>query len=35
VGIAALWAATGVYLGRRFNAMNPPDSVSDTPLQVE
>ncbi len=23
-GIAALWAITGIYLGRRFNAMNPP-----------
>jgi AAA family ATP:ADP antiporter len=35
VGIAALWAGTGIYLGRRFNEMNPEDSTSDTPLQVE
>ena len=34
-GIAALWAGTGIYLGRRFNEMNPADSASDTPLQVE
>jgi AAA family ATP:ADP antiporter len=34
-GIAALWACTGIYLGRRFNEMNPADSASDTPLQVE
>jgi len=24
-GIAALWAVTGIYLGRRFKAMNPPE----------
>jgi ATP:ADP antiporter, AAA family len=24
-GIAALWAITGVYLGRRFMALNPPE----------
>jgi len=23
--IAALWAVTGIYLGRRFKAMNPPE----------
>ncbi len=25
-GIAAVWAVTGIYLGRQFNAMNPPDA---------
>jgi AAA family ATP:ADP antiporter len=35
VGIAALWAGTGIYLGRRFNEMNPAESAADTPLQVE
>jgi AAA family ATP:ADP antiporter len=34
-GIAALWAGTGIYLGRRFNEMNPAESAADTPLQVE
>ena len=34
-GIAALWATTGIYLGRRFNAMEAPDAVPDTALQVE
>ncbi|MEZ5502711.1 MAG: MFS transporter [Halioglobus sp.] len=33
-GIAALWAATGVYLGRRFQAMNPPGQTPDA-AQVE
>jgi hypothetical protein len=34
-GIAALWALTGIYLGRRFREMNPSDEISDTALQVE
>ena len=34
-GIAALWAFTGIYLGRRFREMNPSDEISDTALQVE
>lgn len=29
VGIAAAWAATGVYLGRRFNAMQPAESANE------
>ncbi|MCB1690785.1 MAG: MFS transporter [Halioglobus sp.] len=29
--VAALWALTGVYLGRQFNAMNPPDTPQDGP----
>ena len=28
VAIASLWALTGVYLGRRFNAMQPEDAES-------
>ena len=35
VGIAALWAATGIYLGRSFKAMNPPESPPDAALQAE
>jgi len=34
-GIAALWAATGIYLGRQFKQMNPPESLPDKALQVE
>jgi len=34
-GIAALWAATGIYLGRRFKEMNPAESPPDSALQVE
>ena len=34
-GIAALWAATGIYLGRRFKEMNPAESAPDRALQVE
>ena len=34
-GIAALWAATGIYLGRRFKEMNPAESPPDRALQVE
>jgi|TARA_R110002072_G_scaffold4764_5_gene33288 AAA family ATP:ADP antiporter len=33
--IAALWALTGIYLGRQFNQMTPPDSVPAAILQVE
>jgi AAA family ATP:ADP antiporter len=33
--IAALWALTGLYLGRQFNQMTPPESVPATALQVE
>tara|TARA_R110002049_G_scaffold23490_62_gene82894 strand:- start:4653 stop:5984 length:1332 start_codon:yes stop_codon:yes gene_type:complete len=25
--VAAVWALTGIYLGRQFNAMNPPDTA--------
>ena len=34
-GIAAMWAVTGIYLGRRFREMNPPDAIPDNALQVE
>ena len=39
-GIAALWAMTGIYLGRQFKQMNPADSADEgaskeQPLQVE
>ena len=33
--IAALWALTGIYLGRQFNQMTPPDSVLAAIPQVE
>ena len=33
--IAALWALTGIYLGRQFNKMSPPESVPPAALQVE
>lgn len=33
--IAALWALTGIYLGRQFNQMTPPDSVPAAIPQVE
>lgn len=33
--IAALWALTGVYLGRQFNGMTPPESTPLTAPQVE
>ena len=26
VGIASAWAVTGIYLGRRFNELQPPDN---------
>lgn len=31
VGIATAWAATGIYLGRQFNAMQPTDSEAENP----
>lgn len=34
-GIAALWAITGVYLGRRFKAMNPATPPPSAMPQVE
>jgi AAA family ATP:ADP antiporter len=34
-GIAAMWAITGIYLGRRFREMNPSDAIPDNALQVE
>lgn len=34
-GIAALWALTGLYLGRQFNAMSPPESIPVAAPQVE
>ena len=34
-GIAALWALTGVYLGRHFNGLQPSDNPASTALQVE
>jgi len=34
-GIAALWALTGAYLGRQFNAMTPADAGATAALQVE
>jgi AAA family ATP:ADP antiporter len=33
--IAALWALTGIYLGRQFNQMTPPDSMPAAIPQVE
>jgi AAA family ATP:ADP antiporter len=31
-GVAAVWAFTGIYLGKRFNTMSPPDAaVADAP----
>lgn len=35
VGIAALWAVTGIYLGRSFMVMNPTESVPDAALKAE
>jgi AAA family ATP:ADP antiporter len=28
-GVAALWALTGIYLGRQFMAMNPTDALAE------
>jgi AAA family ATP:ADP antiporter len=33
-GIAALWAVTGVYLGRRFKAMNPSEQAAQSPAKI-
>jgi AAA family ATP:ADP antiporter len=33
--VAALWAMTGIYLGRQFNAMSAPDSTSTVLPEVE
>ena len=27
--VAGLWALTGIFLGRRFNAMNPASDIPD------
>jgi len=34
-GIAAMWAGTGIYLGRRFNRMNGAKSAIGKPVQAE
>ena len=34
-GVAGLWAATGVFLGRRFKAMNGEEIPAGIPAQVE
>jgi len=34
-GIAAMWAVTGVYLGRRFEQMSPEDLPAGNPVTVE
>ena len=34
-GIAGLWALTGIYLGRRFNAMNPTENLEPAAAQAE
>jgi AAA family ATP:ADP antiporter len=33
--VAAAWALTGIFLGRRFNAMTPPDTAAAAALPVE
>ena len=33
--VAVLWALTGIYLGRQFNAMNPPDAIPNAASIVE
>jgi AAA family ATP:ADP antiporter len=32
--VAALWACTGIYLGRRFNTMSPPDAAPSAVADV-
>ncbi|CAA0116716.1 Uncharacterised protein [Halioglobus japonicus] len=32
--VAALWAITGIYLGRQFKAMNPPDAPAEGVAQL-
>jgi AAA family ATP:ADP antiporter len=34
-GIAALWAGTGIYLGRRFNEMNPEDTQKTKRVRLD
>jgi ATP:ADP antiporter, AAA family len=34
-GVAVVWAMTGIYLGRQFNAMSPPDSTPTVVPEVE
>jgi ATP:ADP antiporter, AAA family len=34
-GVAALWAITGIYLGRQFNEASPPDSSPTALPEVE
>jgi AAA family ATP:ADP antiporter len=34
-GVAALWAATGVYLGRKFNTMQTEENPANSPVEVK
>jgi AAA family ATP:ADP antiporter len=34
-GVAALWALTGVYLGRQFNSMQGAESLANSPPEVK
>jgi AAA family ATP:ADP antiporter len=34
-GVAALWACTGVYLGRQFNTMQVEENTANSPLEVK
>jgi AAA family ATP:ADP antiporter len=34
-GVAALWAATGVYLGRRFNTMQAAENAANSAAEVK
>jgi len=34
-GVAALWAATGVYLGRRFNTMQAQENAANSTAEVK
>ena len=34
-GVAALWAATGVYLGRRFNTMQAQENAVNSMAEVK
>ena len=33
--VAGLWALTGIYLGRQFNRMQPPDSTTNSAAEVK
>jgi AAA family ATP:ADP antiporter len=33
--VAALWALTGVYLGRQFNRMQPPEDATNSLAEVK